>query len=380
MINWTDEQLELKNIPYKWAEALNENCLELDEHAEFSLKKWEIIKDMGILAVPIKHEYGGLQQDVLTTMLVLETLGNCCEDAGLNFVVSSHIVSTAIPLQKFGTPKQQEKYLPSLSTGKKIGAHAITEPGGGSGVLSMRTRAIKNDKGYLLDGSKMFISNGPIADLLVVYASTIKDAGALEGVSAFLLDKSTPGLSTGRPISKMGLRTAPLCEIYFDNCQIRPDQLLGKEGQGFAIFNYVMKWEVLCSFAINIGEMEYLLNRCIEFSKIRKRYGKPLSEFQAISHKIADIKIALESSRALLYQAGQRFQQGKNATVDIAIAKIVTSESYVKAAQEAIQIFGTYGYMQETGIEKYLRNSVASKIYSGTSEIQKNTIASMIGL
>jgi alkylation response protein AidB-like acyl-CoA dehydrogenase len=212
---------------------------------------------------------------------------------------------------------------------------------------------------------------------LVVYAST--KAGPLEGFSAFLLDKSTPGLSTGRPISKMGLRTAPLCEIYFDSCQICQDQLLGKEGQGYAIFDYVMKWGVLCSFAINIGEMEYLLNRCLEYSRIRKRYGRPILDFPYISHKIADIKIALESSRALLYQAGQRFQQGKNATVDIAIAKIVTSESYVKAAQDAIQIFGAYGYMQETGIEKYLRNSVASKIYSGISDTHKNTIASMIG-
>jgi alkylation response protein AidB-like acyl-CoA dehydrogenase len=381
MIDWTDDQLELKNCIHRWSEALNENCLYHDRHCEFSFKKWQIIKDMGILSVPIASEYGGMGQDVLTTMLLLETLGNCCQDAGLNFVVASHIVSTAIPIHKFGSRNQRDTFLPLLCSGKMIGAHAITEPDSGSDAFSMRTHAVKNDKGYLINsGSKVFISNGPIADLFVIYVCTDKSKGTLGGFTAFLVDKSTPGFSTGRPIPKMGLRTAPLCELYFDDCQLRLEQRLGKEGQGFAIFNYIMKWEILCSFAVNIGEMEYLLNRCIEYSKIRRQFNSPISKFQAISHKIAEMKIGLESSRALLYRAGLAFSQGKNPSVDVAIAKVVTSESFVKIAQEAIQIFGAYGYMEETGIEKYLRDAIASKIYSGSSEIQKNTIASMIGL
>jgi alkylation response protein AidB-like acyl-CoA dehydrogenase len=156
--------------------------------------------------------------------------------------------------------------------------------------------------------------------------------------------------------------------------------VLGKEGQGFTIFNYVMKWEVLCSFIINIGEMEQLLTKCISYSKSRKQYGEPISKYQAISHKIADMKIALETSKAMLYKAGHAFQNGKNVTTALAIAKVVTSENYVKCALDALQIFGGHGYMEESGIEKYVRNSVASKIYSGTSEIQRNTIASMLGL
>lgn len=380
MVDWTDDQLELKKSIFKWSEALNENYLCKDKHSEFSFDKWQLIKEMGILALPIDCEYGGLGQDVLTTMLVLQELGRCSQDAGLSFVTASHIVSTEIPLQFFGTPEQKKKYLPSLCAGEIIGAHAITEPDSGSDAFHMRTRAVKKGDRYILNGNKAFTSNGPIADLFIVYARTKKDANVLEGYSAFLVNRSTPGFSTGRPIDKMGLRTAPLCEICFDDCEIPADQLLGKEGQGFSIFNYVMKWEVLCSFAVNIGEMERLISKCVEYSKMRNQFGEPIAKYQAISHKIANMKIGLESSRALLYQAGQRVLQGKNTTTDIAIAKVVTSESFVQTAMDAIQIFGAYGYMHETGIEHYLRNAIGGKIYSGTNEIQRNTIASMLAL
>ncbi len=380
MINWTDEQLELKNSISKWSESLSENYLYKDKHSEFSFDKWQLIKEMGILALPIDGQYGGLDQDVLTTMLVLQELGRCCQDAGISFVAASSIVSTEIPLQHFGNSEQKQKYLPSLCAGEIIGAHAITEPDHGSDAFDMRTRAEKQGDQYILNGNKVFISNGPIADLFVVYARTNKDAGVLGGYSAFLINKSTPGFSTGRPIEKMGLRTAPLCEVYFDDCKVSADQLLGKEGQGFPIFNYVMKWEVLCSFAVTIGEMERLVAKCCEYSKMRTQFGQAIAKYQAVSHKIANMKISLESSRALLYQAGKKFLEGKNTTVDIAIAKIVVSESFVQTALDAIQIFGAYGYMHETGIEQYLRNAIGGKIYSGTSEIQRNTIASMIGL
>ncbi|MGD9210167.1 MAG: acyl-CoA dehydrogenase, partial [Desulfobacteraceae bacterium] len=275
---------------------------------------------------------------------------------------------------------QKEKHLFDLCSGSIIGAHAITEPDSGSDAFSMRTRAVKKNDRYILNGSKVFISNGPIADLFIIYARTDKEQGTLGGYSAFLVPKSTPGFSTGRPIEKMGLRTAPLCEVYFDDCELSPDQLLGKEGQGFSIFNYVMKWEVLCSFAVNIGEMERLIGKCIEYSKMRTQFGQSIGKYQAISHKIVNMKIGLESSRALLYQAGQKMLQGKNITTDIALAKIVTSESYVQTALDAIQVFGAYGYMHESGIEHFLRNAVAGKIYSGTSEIQRNTVATMMGL
>jgi L-prolyl-PCP dehydrogenase len=379
MIQWTDEQINLKKSIHEWADMLNEKQSGQDDR-EIFFKKWAYVKQTGILSLPISNEFNGLEKDILTTMYLLEEFGNICDDEGLNFIVASHIVSTSIPIQKFANQSQKEKYLPSLCTGTKIGAHAITETESGSDAFDMNTNAIKNDKGYLLNGSKTFITNGPIADVFIIYARTNETAGTLGGFSAFIVDKSTPGFSVGPPINKMGLHSSTLCDIYFDECQLSEECLLGKEGQGFTIFNYVMKWEVLCSFILNVGEMEHLLSKCIVYSKSRKQYGKSICKFQSISHKIADMKIRLETSRSMLYKAGYTFQQGKNSTVDISIAKVVTSENFVQNSLDAIQIFGGYGYMQESGIEKYLRNSVASKIYSGTSEIQRNTIASMLGL
>lgn len=379
MIQWTEGQKDLKNAIRAWSGKLNEESVDYGDR-ESLRKKWEIVKQIGVLGLPIKSEHGGLGQDILTTMYALETLGNISDDEGLNFIISSHIVSTTIPIQKFGNESQCDKYLPELCAGNLIGAHAITETESGSDAFDMNTNAVKNEKGYLLNGSKTFITNGPIADVFVIYARTSKDAGALGGFSAFIVDKSTPGFKVGQPIKKMGLNTSTLCDLYFDDCQLSTDNLLGKEGQGFSIFTYVMKWEILCSFIINVGEMERLLKKCITYSKSRTQFGKSISKHQAISHKIADMKISLETSRMMMYKAGYEFQRGKNSTVDLSIAKIVTSENFVKSSLDAIQIFGGYGYMQESGVEKYLRNSVASKIYSGTSEIQRNTIASMLGL
>jgi len=379
MIQWTDEQNELKNSIREWSLKLNENTDAQSDHATL-LKMWKVVREMGVLSLPIKKEYGGLEQDVLTTLYVLESFGNQCHDAGFSFAVSSHIVSTCIPIQKFGNEAQRRTYLPDLCSGKKIGAHAISEPESGSDAWNMNTNAVRNEAGYLLNGNKTFVSNGPVADTFIIYARTNKNVGALGGFTAFIVDKDTPGFTVGQPMKKMGLKTSVLCDLFFDDCQLSREQILGKEGQGFSIFNYVMKWEVLCSFVINVGEMEQLLTKCIEYSKSRKQYGEPICKYQAISHKIANMKIALEISRTMLYKAALAFQRGKNITTDLAIAKVVTSENFVQSALDALQIFGGHGYMEESGIEKYVRNSVASKIYSGTSEIQRNTIASMLGL
>ena len=379
MLQWTEEQMELRNSVREWDSELNDisSC---EDKLETFKKKWEVVKQIGVLALPIEEKYGGLEQSLLTTMYALESFGNICDDEGLSFSVSSHIVSTCIPIQRFGNESQKSKYLPQLSSGEHIGAHAISETESGSDAWDMNTKAEKNEIGYLLSGTKTFTSNGPIADTFIIYARTNEKAGTLGGFTAFIVDKSTPGFTLGPPMQKMGLHTSPICDLYFDDCQLTEENVLGKVGQGFSIFNYVMKWEVLVSFIINVGEMERLLKKCIKYSKSRKQYGQPISKYQAISHKIADMKISVETSRTMLYKAGFTVQKGGNATTDLSIAKIVTSETFVKSALDAIQIFGGNGYMQEFGIEKYLRNSVASKIYSGTSEIQRNTIASMLGL
>lgn len=380
MLPWNDEQNELRATILKAAGKLNENILENDNEGTFAVGKWRHLCALGIPGIPVREEFGGLGKDILTTMYLLEGLGYACEDAGLNFAVSSHIVSTAIPIQKFGSESQKRKYLPGLCEGNIIGAHAITEADSGSDAFHMRTTAVKKDDAYILNGNKMFITNAPIADVFVVYAATDQHKGALGGITAFVVEKDAPGFSVGRPLDKMGLRTSPLSEIIFSDCAVPEDHVVGKRGSGFSIFNYVMKWEILCSFAINVGEMQRQLERCIHYSRTRKQFGKPIAKFQAIAHKIVEMKIRLETSRALLYKAGSMFHAGTDAGIDLALAKIVTSESYIQSSLDAIQIFGAYGYMKEYLIEKDLRNSVAGKIYSGSSEIQKNIVASLLGL
>jgi alkylation response protein AidB-like acyl-CoA dehydrogenase len=380
MIKWSDEQLALREAVYKLSPKLNEDVIRHDAAGVFAHDKWQLLCDIGLPGLVTDEAYGGIAQDLLTTMFVLEGLGYACEDAGLNFAVSTHIVSAEIPILRYGSDLIKERYLSGLAGGALIGAHAMTEPDAGSDVFAMNMKARQHNSHYLLGGSKTFITNGPIADVFVVYAMTDKSRGTLGGVSAFVVEKETPGLACGKPIEKMGLRTAPLCEIYLDDCQIPVSNRLGKEGDGFAIFNTVMNWEILCTAAIHLGEMRRLVEKCIRYGKTRKQFGQAIAKHQAISHKIANMQIGLKAAESVVYSAGQRLSGNMRSSIDIAAAKVLTSEHYVQTTLDAIQIFGAYGYMKEYEIERAMRNAVASKIYSGSSEIQRNKIASLLGL
>lgn len=378
-MKWNEEQKELRALATRLGPQLNAGVLDDDENAEFPRTKWDMLRALGFASLPIGTQFGGLGCDVVTTMCVLEELGHACDDAGLGFTLASHIVSTAVPIERFGTPEQRERFLPRLCLGELIGAHAITEPDSGSDAFSMRTRARREGDEFVISGRKTFITNAPIAGLFVLYART--DCGsALSGVTAFLIEKDLPGLSISPPTRKMGLRTSPLADVVFDECRVGAERVLGKVGGGFSLFNWVMKWEVLCSFALNVGQMQKQLETCIEYSRTRKQFGKPISDNQAISHKIVNMKIALETSRLALYHAGSCFQRGESASVELALAKIVTSENHVQSSLDAMQIFGAYGYAKESPVERDLRNAVASRIYSGTSEIQRNIVAQLLGL
>lgn len=379
MIEWSTDQIELRDGLARWHKALSEDHIEQDAEGVFPWDKWRLIRETGILSLPFDPQWGGLGQDLLTTMYVLEGLGEGCRNGGLNFSVSTHMVSAGVPLQRFGSPDLKQRYLPKICSGEAIGAHAITEPKGGSDALKMQTRATRDGDDFVLHGSKTFVSNGPVADLFVIYARTHPDGGPV-GISAFLVERGTPGFAVSKPIKKMGLNTSPLCELFFDDCRIPRSQIVGQVGRGFLILDYVMKWEILCSFIINVGEMQHRLERCIEYAKMRTQFGKPIGSFQQIANKIVDMKVRLETSRKWLYDTAVRFVGGENVTVEIAISKLLTSESNVASALAAVQIFGGNGYMAEYGLEKDLRNAVAGTLYSGTSEIQYNRIAAMLGL
>lgn len=379
MTKWNADQLALREGLARWYDDLNEGHVERDEEGGFPWDKWKLIRETGILGLPFDESWGGLDQDVLTTMYILESLGEGCRDGGLNFSVTTSICSTGVPLAQFGNDEQKKRYLPGICSGEVIGAHAITEAGGGSDAMRMLTKAERDGDEYVLNGSKTFVSNGPVANVFVVYARTRPDAGAL-GITAFLVERDTPGLSAGKPLKKMGLRTSPLSELFFDDCRIPAASVLGRVGGGFIILDYVMKREVLFSFIVNVGEMQHRLDRCVEYAQSRVQFGKSIGSFQSIANRIVDMKIKLETSRKWLYDTGERLMAGENVTVDLAIAKLLTSESNVESSLSAVQIFGGHGYMAEHGLEKDVRNSVAGTIYSGSTEIQYNRIASMLGL
>lgn len=383
-MQWTSEQTELRESATSWGRRLGERAGEREERGGFDWDAWAAVRESGLLTVPFDEEYGGLGKDLLTTLGVLEAFGYGCEDAGLSFAMSSHLVSTGIALARFATPEQKQRYLSRVVSGEWIGAHAITEPAGGSDAFSMRTRATRCERdgvsGWCLDGSKTFISNAPVAGLFVVYAVTDPAKRALGGVTPFLVERDTPGLAVGKTIETMGLKSAPLAELFFDGCFVPDDQVLGKEGLGFAILDYVMKWEILLSFGINLGEMRRRLEKCIDYARTRRQFGQQIGSFQAVSHKLANMKIQYETARMWLYRTARKFHEGQNVALDLAITKLLASESNVDAALDAIQIFGGYGYTREYGLERGLRDAVAGKIYSGTSEIQRNRIARLIGL
>ncbi|MFF2080179.1 acyl-CoA dehydrogenase family protein [Kitasatospora sp. NPDC058162] len=379
MIRWNADQKALREGLARFGDDLSAGHIEGDEQAAFSHDKWRLIQKTGILALPFEERHGGLDQSLLTTMYVLEGLGETCRDGGLNFSVTTSMASTGVPLQAFGSPALKEAFLPRIASGEAIGAHAITESESGSDAMRMRTRAVRDGDTFVLTGAKTFVSNGPVADHIVVYARTHPQGGAL-GVTAFLLDRAMPGLSTGNPIKKMGLRTSPISEVFLDEVRVPAARVLGRVGGGFLVLDHVMKREILYSFIVNTGEMQHRLARCLDYAKTRMSFGKPIGSYQSVANKIVDTKIRLETARKWLYDTAQRLEAGENVTVDMAIAKLLTSESNLATSLAAVQVFGGNGYMAEYGLEKDVRNAVAGTIYSGSNEIQYNRIAAMLGL
>ncbi|NJP29348.1 acyl-CoA dehydrogenase family protein [Microbispora hainanensis] len=361
-----------------WADELNQDVEEWDARAEFPWEKWKIIQRSGLLAVPFATQYGGRGGTLTDTMRALEGLGRTCRDIGLGFSASTQIVSVGVPLQAFGAEELKSRFLPGIVTGDLVTAHAITEPGNGSDALNISTTATRDGDDYVIDGGKMFITNAPIADLFLLYVRTAEPGPF--GLSVFLVERDTPGLRVGEPLDKMGLRTSPLSEVTFEGMRVPAARRIGQEGAGFLILDYVMKREILFSFSLTLGEMEHRLERVLGYARSRRQFGAPIGAFQGVAHKIADMKIAVETARKWLTDTGAKVEAGQDATLDIAATKIVVSEANKRTALDAVQIFGGQGYLTATGIERDVRNAIGGTIYSGTSEIQRNRIASLLGL
>ena len=374
------EQRELKEATVAFARGeLDQDLAKREDAGEFPREAWRACAKFGIQGLPVPAELGGGGADILTTVLVMEALGYGCHDNGLIFSLNAQMWSLQLPLVKFGTPAQQQAYLPGLMSGDLIGVHAMTEPESGSDAFAMRTRAERDGDHYVLNGTKLYITNAPVSDVVLVFASD-PDKPRLAGVSAFLVDRRTAGFTATRSLEKMGLRTSPMGEVVLNDCLVPVENRLGPEGAGMAIFNSSMTWERSCILASAVGVMQRQLETCVDYSKGRKQFGQAIGKFQSVANKAADMYLRVEAARLLIYQAAWLGQQGKPALAEAAAAKLFTSEAWVASSLDAIQIHGAYGYMKESGIERDLRDAVASTIYSGTSEIQRVILARMLGL
>jgi L-prolyl-PCP dehydrogenase len=377
----TEEQGLLRETLRALGRELSRGLVARDHAGEFSFESWRRCGEIGVQGLPLPEAYGGVGADVMTTALALESFGAGCRDEGLTFSICAHMQSCALPILEFGSEEQKQRFLPGLARGERIGGNATTEPESGSDAFAMKTTAVRDGDGYLLNGSKTFVTNGPVADVLLVYALTNPEYRQFGGVSAFLVEKGTPGLQLGGPMEKIGLRTSPWCEIGLQDCRVLATNLLGHEGSGAAMFASSMDWERLFLSMTYVGRMEDTLERTIEYARTRRQFGKTIGKHQAVADRLVEMKGHLEASRLLLYRAAwEKQRHGSSAQLGISLAKWFTTESRIQSALHAIQVHGGYGCATELEIERELRNAVPATIASGTSEMQKMIVARHLGL
>jgi len=377
----SEEQRLLRDNTIRFAQgALNAHIVERDREQVFSRELWRECARVGIQGLPVPEAYGGAALDALSCAMVLEALGYGCRDGGLVFSLCAHLLACVVPVWRHGDEAQKRRYLPGLCDGSLVGAHAITEAGSVSDSFAMRTRARPDGEGWRISGSMTFISNGPVADMAVVFAVTDADKGFHGGVTAFLVEGGTPGFYAGQKFEKLGLRTSPVGELVFDDMYVPAAAVLGQVGGGSNVFATAMDWERCLLVASHVGTMERLLETSVAYARTRKQFGQAIGKFQAVAHKIADMKVQLEAARLLTYRAAWRLEHLRNASLDASMAKLLVSESLLKCALDTVHLHGGYGYMVEYEVERALRDEVGSKIYSGTSEMQRTIIARWLGL
>jgi alkylation response protein AidB-like acyl-CoA dehydrogenase len=380
---WTKEQLEYRDKVIQFAqEHLENNNVENRDHeCSFSMEDWKKCADFGIQGLAAPSEYGGSkdQIELLSATLAMEAFGYGSKDNGLPLALNAQMWTVQHPIYEFGTDFQKEKFLKPLATGEAIASHCLTEVNSGSDVFNMETTAKKVDGGYILQGSKRYITLGPIVDFALVFAVTNPKVGKW-GISGFIVENGTPGFKRGPNRPKMGLRTVPFGDLSFDDCFVPEENRLGKEGAGLAIAIASLENDRCFIMAGQLGAMERQLDESIAFVKNRKQFGKPVGDFQSVSNRIANMKLRLETSRLLLYKLAWLKSQGKSALMEAAMLKLQLSESFVASSLDAIRNHGGHGYVTENEVERNLRDAIGGVIYAGTSDIQRNIISNLLGL
>jgi alkylation response protein AidB-like acyl-CoA dehydrogenase len=345
----------------------------------YTREEWRRCAELGLVGLSVPSAYGGGGHGFLDTARAAEAFGHGYQDMGLVFGVMAHLFACAMPIAEHGNDELRMDTLHRLCSGEWIGANAITEDEAGSDVTALATKAYRKEDDYVLTGVKSFVSNGPIADVFIVYAVTDVSFRHL-GVSAFVVQRHSPGLTVGEPFTKVGLESCPASTLRLDECHVPASHRIGDEGQGAAIFQASMRWERTCLFAAYLGQSERLLDRCVKHARERRQFGRPIGTNQAISHRIARMRLRLEAARLLLWRACWRLDRGERAVVDVAMAKLAVSEGAVDTALQSLQIFGGPGVRTDMGVVQEVRDALPCTIFSGSSEMQLEQIAKELGL
>lgn len=350
---------------------------EVDEEERFPYETVEKLARYGFLGIPFPKEYGGQGADNLAYTMAVEELSKVCGTTGV--IVSAHTSLCAAPIYENGTEEQKKKYLPDLLSGKKLGAFGLTEPGAGTDASGQETRAVLEGDNYILNGTKVFITNAGPAETYIIIAMTDKSKGT-RGISAFIVEKSFPGFSVGKKEKKMGIRGSATCELIMENCIVPKENLLGREGKGFGLAMKTLDGGRIGIAAQALGLGEGAIDETINYVKERKQFGKRLSQMQNTQFQLADMHTRMEAARLLVYSAACKKDQKQPYSSDAAMAKLFAAEAASDVTRRCVQLFGGYGYTREYPVERMMRDSKITEIYEGTSEVQKMVIAGSLGV
>ena len=369
----SNEQRDIQQMVRDFAQKeIAPLAIEIDRDARFPAETFKKMGELGLLGLLVPSEYGGRGQTILTFCVAAEEIAIACAATALSYL--SHAVLCSHNLSCNGSEEQKRKYLPDLASGAKLGAIAMTEPNAGSDVLSIETFAERRDGQYIINGKKTFITNGPVADVFLVYVRTDKSAGP-RGISQFIVEKGYPGFSVGQPFHKMGMRGSPTAELLFEDCRVPAENLVKGENKALGILMGGLDVERTVGAAMGVGLAQSAFNRALAYAKQRQQFGQPIIMFEMIAEKVANMSMEIAAARLLTHKAATLCDEGVRCSAEASHAKLFASETSVRVTSEAVQILGGYGYMKENEVERMMRDAKLGTIGGGTSEIQRLIIA-----
>ncbi|MGJ7910924.1 acyl-CoA dehydrogenase [Neobacillus sp. LXY-1] len=371
-LTFTEEQEMMRKMVRDFAMGEIAPFIEKMENGEFPREILRKMGELGLMGIPVPEQYGGAEMDFISYIIAINELSRVSATMGV--ILSVHTSVGTNPILYFGTEEQKQKFVPKLASGEYLGAFCLTEPSAGSDAGSLKTRAVRDGSHYVINGSKVFITNGGEADIYVVFAKTNPDSGS-KGVSAFIVEKNTPGLVIGKDEKKMGLHGSRTVQLTFEDMQVPVENLLGNEGEGFKIAMANLDVGRIGIAAQALGIAEAALEAATAYAKDRQQFGKPIAAQQGIAFKLADMATSVEAAKLLVYRAADLRSRGLKCSQEASMAKLFASKTAVEVATEAIQVFGGYGYTEDYPVERYFRDAKVTEIYEGTSEIQRMVIS-----